>query len=191
MKWHQELGYTLGVRFWNTAYKLTADIKDDNYMKWIQFQINRKSLYTNNILNKFQDTIPPLCTFCLRSSSRNPKLELISELFFDCPLVNNFWGEIRDWLLTLNINLVILKNTILFGNHDHEIMSVPNYVVLCGKCFIWRSRLINHDLSLINFQYFLFYKLNDMRNAYIHCEKEFKFEPWTVIYDCLLRIKNE
>ena len=37
VKWHQELGYTLGVRFWNTAYKLTADIKNDNYMKWIQF----------------------------------------------------------------------------------------------------------------------------------------------------------
>ena len=190
-KWHEELGYTLGVRFWNKTYKLTSDIKNDNYMKWIQFQINRKSLYTNYILNKFQATIPPSCTFCVRSGSSNPKLELISELFFDCIPVNLFWGDIRDWLLTLNIDLTISKNSILFGNHDHESMSVPNYVVLCGKCYIWHSRVNNQDISLINFQYFLFYKLDDMRNAYIHYDKECSFDQWKVIYDCLLRIKNE
>ena len=43
-KWHNELNCTFGINFWNMTYALTANIKNENKIKWFQFQINRNSL---------------------------------------------------------------------------------------------------------------------------------------------------
>ena len=190
-KWHQELGITLSTRFWNNAYRLTSSIKNDNYMKWIQFQINRNSLHTNYIVNKFQVNVSPLCTFCTRAGLVNPGLELITELFYDCSIVTKLWTDIKVWFSSLDIEIPVQRKTILFGLHDQDYTSVPNYVILSGKCFIWRSRTGVIDLSLTNFQRFLFFKLDDMRNSYIYAKNEHKFDQWLIVYECLLRLKNE
>ena len=52
-KWHRELGNFYASDFWNATYRLTSEIKNENKMKWIQFQINRHCLYTNHKVNKF------------------------------------------------------------------------------------------------------------------------------------------
>ena len=58
-KWQEELDCTFSVEFWNRVYQLTADIKYENKIKWLQFQINRNSLYTNIKVNKFKPYISP------------------------------------------------------------------------------------------------------------------------------------
>ena len=46
-KWHEELGCLFSVDFWNSTRKLCANIKLDNKLKWLQYQIIRNSLQTN------------------------------------------------------------------------------------------------------------------------------------------------
>ena len=100
----------------------------------------------------------------------NPGLELITELFYDCSIVTKLWTDIKVWFSSLDIEIPVQRKTILFGLHDQDYTSVPNYVILSGKCFIWRSRTGVIDLSLTNFQRFLFFKLDDMRNSYIYAK---------------------
>ena len=63
-KWHLELGCRFGIEFWNKTYSLAASIRNDNRLRWFQYQINRNSLFTNYRVNKFKNHISPLCTFC-------------------------------------------------------------------------------------------------------------------------------
>ena len=95
------------------------------------------------------------------------------------------WQEVKTWLFTFNKNLPLDRKCLLFGIHDQSSNSVPNYIILCVKYFIWRAKFQNKDLSLPTFQKFLKYKLDDLNNAYIYEEREDKFEPWLVIYDFL------
>ena len=56
-RWHNELNSTFGIDFWNSTYNLTSTIKNENKMKWFQFQINRNCLFTNYKVNKFKPNI--------------------------------------------------------------------------------------------------------------------------------------
>ena len=81
-KWHRELGCTFGIEFWNKTYCLTARIKQENKLRWFQYQINRNSLFTNYRVNKFKSSVSPLCTFCSRLVGVPHPPELISHIFF-------------------------------------------------------------------------------------------------------------
>ena len=52
-KWHQELGTNFSIQFWNNSRRLCTNIKFDNKIKWLQFQIIRNSLQTNYIVGHF------------------------------------------------------------------------------------------------------------------------------------------
>ena len=73
-KWHNELNCTFSIDFWNKTYNLTSNIKNDNKLKFLQYQINRNSLYTNYRVNKFKNDISPYCTFCSGSQNLNPNI---------------------------------------------------------------------------------------------------------------------
>ena len=93
-RWHLELQRNYGVDFWNKTYYLTASIKNENKMKFFQFQINRNSLFTNYKVNKFKQHVSPLCSFCSHIDGFTER-ELVSHLFFFCDLVLNLWQEVK------------------------------------------------------------------------------------------------
>ena len=43
-RWHLELQTMFSTNFWNKTYKLTSEIKFENKIKWLQYQIVRNSL---------------------------------------------------------------------------------------------------------------------------------------------------
>lgn len=71
-RWHNELNCTYGVLFWDKSYNLTSTIKNENKMKWLQYQINRNSLFTNYKVNKFKNQISPNCSLCSHVEGANP-----------------------------------------------------------------------------------------------------------------------
>ena len=60
-KWHTELNCSFGSDFWNRTHSLAAGIKNENKMKFLQYQINRNSLFTNYRVNKFKNHKSPNC----------------------------------------------------------------------------------------------------------------------------------
>ena len=184
-KWHDELNCTLSKDFWNKTYNLTSSIKNDNKMKYLQYQINRNSLYTNYRVSKFKPNVSPSCIFCLSNNVPNPPPELISHIFFDCSYTNNLWREIRNWLRELDIEITLEKKYIIFGNQEEAFSSYFNYIVLCAKYFVWKSKFKSQELYLRGFQYFLRGKLEDLKNAYLLEGKDHMFEQWNILFDYL------
>ena len=186
-KWHAELKCTYGTNFWNRTYNLAASIKHENKIKWLQYQINRNSLFTNYKVNKFKPHVSPNCAFCSHNEEFS-HLELVSHLFWDCDFVLKLWQEVKIWLATLNYNLPLDRTKLMFGLHDQASSSVLNYVILCVKYFIWKTKFQSKDLSLPIFQKYLKSKLEDLKDAYIYIEKEKQFNQWNNVYVYLSRL---
>ena len=108
--WHQELNTTYGLQFWNKSYALTTEIKNDNRLKWLQFQIVGNSLFTNHKVSKFNPNIFPYCRNCFST-------EKIGHLVWDCGQAQIFWQEIKVFLEAFQITSQITAKIAIFGYH--------------------------------------------------------------------------
>ena len=186
-RWQTELNSTFDVNFWNKVYINTASIKGENKLKWLQFQINRNSLYTNYKVNKFARHVQPYCTFCSQEGSQARHIELISHLFFSCNYVQCFWQDVRAWFLAINppVDIPLNLKDILFGFINENSNTVRNFVILCGKYYIWVTKLKSGLVNLLSFKLFLKHKLDEVKNALLYQDKISLFENWTHVYDLL------
>ena len=137
-------------------------------------------LFTNYKVNKFKPNISPYCTFCSQVEGVS-NLELISHIFFDCDFTLQLWQQIRAWLQTFNKNIPLNRTVILFGIHDQPSTSVENFLILCGKYFIWKTKFQATAISFTSFKRFLKYKLEEFRNACSFEEKDASFDPCRVL----------
>ena len=176
--WHTEIGAVYGVQFWAKAYALTANVKNDNRLKWLQFQIVRNSLFTNHKVNKFNPTVSPLCRNCLIT-------EKISHLVWECVQARDLWQNIQDLLNTLGINVEFTLKLVLFGFHLEDMESLKNTVVLFTKGFIWKTKHEKAPLIFTSWKKYLKLKLEDLKAAYEYLDKLHKFDQWSNIFALL------
>ena len=189
-KWHTELGCIMGADFWNAAYKLNSEIMFDNKSKWLQYQITRNSLYTNYKVNKFNNQISPYCNFCTKENTVVKSIELVSHLFVQCAEVKRLWEEVITWLGSLGVILAFDTKILLFGYHEQPFDSVLNFIILCVKSFIWKSKHAEQNLNCIAFKKYLYFKLFDLKNAYLHKGIIHDFVKWNSIFDNLCTLQE-
>ena len=176
----------LSVQFWSQTYSNTANIKNNNKFKWLQFQINRNILFTNNRVNKFKHYVSPYCSFCTYTDE-DRNIELVSHLFYDCIHIFNFWTQVKAWLATIpnEINIPLDKKAILFGIPNQTSNPVPNFIIICGKYYIWKVKKQGNSLCINGFKAYLKYKLDEIKSTLMYEEKERDFVIWSVIFDYL------
>ena len=185
-RWHEELQIVCSSTFWTWVYKLQASIRKENRVKWLQYQINRNSLYTNHRVSKFHTNVSPYCTFCTLSGETT-NVELVSHLFYSCKVVSGFWQELRTWALGINSSLTLQMDIkiILFGFINQPFDSIPNFLILMGKHFIWKSKQRLSNPSFRAFKSFLKNKLIEIKSALELEKKVYLFDKWLVIFDYL------
>ena len=176
--WHNEINSTFGIQFWNKVYFLTNDIKNDNRLKWVQFQISRNSLFTNHKVNKFNPNVSPLCRNC-------NNVEKISHLMWHCGLVMELWQDIQNFLEAFQIYPEFNIKIILFGMHKETMNSVTNFVILAAKGYIWKTKFDNTPVSFNLFKKYLKMKLEDLKNSYEYVDKMHLFDQWINIFASL------
>ena len=174
-KWHLELGSVYGVDYWNKIYSFTKNIKNDNYVKWLQYQIVRNSLFTNYRVNKINNNISPLCSACL-------VVEKVSHVFWSCERVMNFWKLLANWLEGFDIKFPLTNKTILFGFLKEPPDSKINFSILIAKSYVWKSKFKNTQISIIGFQKYFKTKLDDLKHSYDYLDKLHLFDQWNVIH---------
>ena len=179
-KWHYEQGKTFGVPFWNKTYAFATSIKNDNKLKWMQFQIVRNCQFTNSRVHKFKQNVSPLCSYC------GDMPETISHLYFDCAKVQDFWFEICGWLSSLTINFPLNINYVLFGYDKEPFDSKINYIMLVAKKYIWTNKFKSTPLSFIAFQSIFKQKLSELKDMYDYVGKCELFDHWLPLYDLIL-----
>ena len=119
---------------------------------------------------------------CLRN--RNPSRSL-GHIFFECDFALLLWQQVRGWLDSLDIELELNRTKLLFGVHSENSLSVKNFIILTVKYYIWKTKFQNTPLTLNDYQHYLKSKLEDQKNAWFLKGKEFKFEKWLIIFNCL------
>ena len=140
-KWHSRLNTNLSVQFWDSAWKLQASIKENNVAKWLQCQLLRGSLFTNNRVSKFKRSVSESCDLC-QAIPGNPEThpENPYSLFWTCPQSQLFWADLKLYFLDFTINLPLSRTAILFGVLDETYDSTPNQIILLGKRVIWACK---------------------------------------------------
>ena len=128
------MGCTLSIDFWDKCWRLHASIKNNNRFKWLQCQILRNSVYTNNRVAKFKSNVEDNCDLCGQHSER------AFTLFFTCNVSQQFWAEIFNYFLGFNIVIPLSRLRILFGVLDEPFDSTINTVVMLGKQVIWTCK---------------------------------------------------
>ena len=87
----------------------------------------------------------------------------------------------------MNVYIPMDRKALLFGLQDKASTSVENYIILYVKYYIWKTKFQSKLLDFRSFRTFLKNKLEDLKRAYNHEEKDYRFEPLVLIYDSLLR----
>ena len=177
-KWHTELGTFLSLDFWQNSYKLTATLKFENKIKWLQYQIVRGSLKTNNTVNHILPHVSPLCKYCTTENER------IVHLFWTCGVVRQFWEDLCLRLQNANIFIPVERNKVLFGIHDEKPDSTTNYILLAAKQYIWVNKFKTpfSPLSTNAFVGILKSKVKEMENIahlFNNIDEQFR---WNTIY---------
>ena len=141
IKWHDNLNSVFSVDFWKNVWLSISQIKYENKIKWLQYNIARSCLMTNTKVSKFKAEVSPLCTYC-----RNHP-EQILHLFWVCHNVWNFWNEVHNFFIQMNILIPLIRHKILFGVHDKKPDSISNYIILTAKQYIWHNKFVNQGPS--------------------------------------------
>ena len=111
---------------WTKIYNISKKCKLNARITYFQYQILHRSLVTNKKLNMFGIRDNENCDLC-----NTP--ETICHLLYECPLANNIWLAVENWLNT-NTNSVIYfdkESIFILGNPKNAI--VTNCIILIVK----------------------------------------------------------
>ena len=161
-KWHVELNKTYGVPFWNNLYAFTASIKNDNKIKWMQYQIIRNCQFSNYRVNKFKPNISPLCSYCKNFD------EKLSHLYYQCLKVKEFWDKVGDLFSCFSVTIPLNMSTILFGYTKESSNSMINIIILVAKRYIWTNKFNETPLSLDACKKHFKKKLTEIKDMFDH-----------------------
>ena len=176
-KWHTELGVVFSVDFWEKARKLCASINFENPLKWLQFQIIRNSLQTNNIVHHFIPHVGSECKFCQVFT------ETISHLYWFCRVVSRFLEHVFDFISSKGLHFWPNMKEFLFGYVDEAFNTPRNYLILWLKKFIWNCKFKGvENLSIAGFKNFLLYAVRDLKRLYEIKESPASFNKWDNLY---------
>ena len=153
VKWNLRLGQTLPINFWASAWSLHARIKQNNQFKWLQCQILRHSLYTNNRVCKFKPEVSELCDLC------NLHVENPLTLFWECRVSQQLWSQVGTFFADHTIHIPDSRLGILFGFSKEPWDSIINTAVMIGKQVIWTSKVKKQLPTLAHFKRLLKYHL--------------------------------
>ena len=136
-KWKRDLNLPLNFK-WDNTYNICYKITQDTKLHWLQYRLLHRILSTNQFLCKIGIKEDNLCTFC------NNSPETLIHIFWECPIINNFWKNIETWLKgdcvhirTLNLSK---EDIILQIDNNQKSDKVLNFIILLIKSYIYNMK---------------------------------------------------
>ncbi len=128
----------------------------DTVFKEFQYKILHKYLPTNNLLYKMKKIDSRKCNFC------NLYNENINHLFYECICAKELWLKVQKLLAEVDdrVEYLTCKDVILgfqLGNICSQNLLINN-VILHGKVYLWKCKLLNKLPSYASFKEFIEYR---------------------------------
>ena len=148
---------------WKSIYMLPFKTTIDTKLREFQYKYIMRIIPTNTYLFKCKIVTSNLCDFC------NSYTETVNHLFWECQSAQQFWSELKTFLNNINIIVTFDLQNITFGIEGKGLRnSLINFIIICGKYFIFRNKYIKTNPCLNSFKLYL-----DKR---IEIEKHIAFE---------------
>ena len=123
--------------------------------------------------------VSPLCEYCHQSN------ELVSHLFWFCFFVQQFLGEVTDYLQQFGFLFTPSKTEMLFGFHNLNFVNPKNYISLIFKRYVWVTKFRNCQLNLNGFIKFLKSYVIDLKYIFELKKDAQKELEWNAIFVAL------
>jgi hypothetical protein len=158
---------------WQTIYSLPFRCTKDTKLQWFQFRINHRILGTNYLLSKMGIRNDNLCSFC------GTEPETLCHLFWDCPISNSFWVNLKTLLSNKCPNILIdwSKLDIILGGSDLHI--ALNTIILAAKYHIYQNKMKQSLPNVLTFKYQLSLLIKTEK---YNANKSFKYETFRKIW---------
>lgn len=146
--WEFDLNTEISDAEWARANDNVFQVTTTVYLRCFQYRLLNRVLTTNVLRSKYTPT-EPYCTFCKNSP------EIITHLFFDCPIVNKFWKTLQKWIkyifkISYSFDRVeIILNTV---KAPKAYRSFLNKMVLMAKQYIYATKCLQ---AVLNFSHFI------------------------------------
>ena len=147
-KWELLLADSCTAIEWETVYSNNFKCNTESSLRAFQYQIVLRTVPTNKFLFRCGLSNTDKCYFC------EVNVETIEHLFWHCPVVKTFWCKIKDELsMPLNINC---QSVLLCYNKERN-RNIYNFLFTIVKKYIYRTKCIDSQLSVIKFKKFVKY----------------------------------
>ena len=124
---------------WNKVFSIIYMTTQDVQLRWFQYRLIHRILPTQRYLYLRKLSNDPICNLC------NESEQDICHLFFDCPIVLEFWSKLEDLLKDKCLhcrNIRISQRLVMFGYLENFVSdTVFDYIILIGKFFLYKCKL--------------------------------------------------
>ena len=144
-KWQDKLVTIFSEQYWDKIYNLPRKMLVPNKLIWTQIQINRHLLPTNYTVNKYDNKVGPLCSFC---ESHPEQLHL---LIWGCEVVQEFWKMVSNLIGNFFPKIILRRKECIFGASDLRGDSAVNTILMLARYFIFQQKFVTKKLDEVNF----------------------------------------
>ena len=151
-------------------------------LRWFQFKVLQRILYTNDILFKMNSVPKKEVTFC------NEQIETVIHLLCDCTYVKPIWDKLENWISTGTRNVIKFSlQDKLFGLRGSN-----NYALNCilivvrqmiYNCKIKKQLPVFENIKISIVKYFK----NEKYIAESNCRTNKFFRKWFQFRDLFIR----
>ena len=143
---------------WKEIYKMPYIATIDTSIQAFQFKLINRIIPTNKYLFNCKLTNSSLCDVC------SSDVETIVHLFWECPVVQDLWSNLKTFLQSKGITIELNLPTVILGVNTKTNYSSNNFLILLMKYFIYCCK---YKKVVPNFNAFKTYL-----NARINIERE-------------------
>ena len=161
-KWEEEFGNIN----WKKVYMVPIFSSIDTKLRNFQFKFLHRIIPTNKSLFKYKLVNSNICDIC------NMNIDSIKHLFWECPHVQHFWNELKNYLNELNIDINLNYKLVSLGLIDSTSnINVKNFIFILAKYFIFCNKCNKCIPKFVAFKQYLYRYIDIERNIAFEKEK--------------------
>jgi hypothetical protein len=129
--------------FFTLPYKILRSTKVQTF----QYKLLHRTIPCKNNLYKWKLVETPNCNSCT-------EIETIEHFFYNCERTKGFWNSLLIWIKNnLELTIALSVVDVLFGIpfEQDDLLLYLNFIILQAKWFIYKTKLISHDLFILQF----------------------------------------
>ena len=153
---------------WHTHFSLIKQTCRVTYIMTFQFKFLHRIIPTNIYLYKVNIKDNERCSFC-KNEPESPE-----HLFFDCPIVKDFWNNLSRKLISYYPEFDLNGTEIFIGSHKKDLFL--NWLFIVAKNYIFKCKLKESKPNMIGLEFLIRNYYNSDRILAIKNDTIAKFE---------------